>query len=71
MNIRAQIKYWLSLNQFTYERLAKELTIITGKKYTRGSLSGKITRDTITFNEFELIAKIFKHKITIVQDEDL
>lgn len=68
MNIRAQIKYWLSLNQSTYEKLADELTKLTGKKYTRGSLSAKISRDTITFNELETIAKIFNYKICIIKE---
>jgi len=65
MNLRAQINYWLSVNQSTYERLAEEMTKITGKKYTRGSLNAKLVRGTLTFHEFENIAKIFNHKIEI------
>ena len=65
MNLRAQINFWLSLNQSTYEKLAKEMTNISGKKYTRGSLSAKLTRGTLTFHEFEIIAKIFNYKIKV------
>ena len=63
MNIRAQINFWLSLNQYNYEKLAAEMTKLSGKKYTRGSLNGKLVRDTLTFNELELIAKILGYKI--------
>ena len=65
MNIRAQINFWLSLNQYNYEKLAAEMTKLSGKKYTRGSLNGKLVRDTLTFNELELIAKILGYKIEI------
>jgi len=65
MNLRAQINFWLSLNQSTYEKLAIEMTKIMDKKYTRGSLNAKLTRGTLTFREFETIAKIFNCKIKI------
>ncbi len=68
MNIRAQIKYWLSLKQSTYEKLAEQLTHTTGKKYTRGSLNAKIVRGTLSFNEFETIAKILGYKIEFVEE---
>ncbi|MDE6139236.1 MAG: hypothetical protein K2F57_07175 [Candidatus Gastranaerophilales bacterium] len=63
MNIRAQIKYWLALKQSTYEKLAQELTKTTGKKYTKGSLNAKLVRGSLSFNEFEAIAKILGYKI--------
>lgn len=65
MNIRAQINFWLSLNQLTYEKLAEKMTKVTGKKYTRGSLNAKLTRGTLTFHEFEVIAEIFNCKINL------
>ena len=68
MNLRAKINYWLSLNQSNYDKLAEEMTKITGKKYTRGSISAKLTRNTMTFKEFELIAKIFNCKVEIKED---
>lgn len=67
MNLRAQINYWLSLNQSTYEQLANEMTKLTGKKYTRGSINAKLSRGTISFKEFEIIAKIFNYKIEFKQ----
>lgn len=65
MNLRAQINYWLSLNQSTYEKLAVEMTKVLNKKYTRGSINAKLSRGTLTFREFETIANIFKCKIKI------
>ncbi len=63
MNVRAQINFWLSLNQSTYEKLAEKMTEITGKKYTRGSINAKLRRDTLSVNEFETIAKILGYTI--------
>jgi hypothetical protein len=56
---------YLSLNQSTYDKLAKEMTRITGKKYTRGSINAKLSRGTLSFKEFETIAKIFNFKIEL------
>lgn len=63
MNVRAQINYWLALNQSDYDKLAQKMTEVTGKKYTRGSINGKLVRDTLSVNEFEIIANIFGYKI--------
>lgn len=63
MNVRAQINFWLALKQYNFEKLAAEMTKLSGKRYTRGSLNGKLVRDTLTVNEFELIAKILGYKI--------
>jgi len=65
MNLRAEINYWLSLNQYTYDKLAEELTKNMGKKYTRGSINAKLVRGTLTVKEFEHIAKIFGYEINI------
>ncbi len=62
MNVRAQINFWMSLKQSNYDKLAKEMTKITGKKYTRGSINAKLYRDTLSVNEFELIAHILGYK---------
>ncbi len=65
MNLRAQINYWLSLNQMTYNKLADKMTKISGKKYTGGGINAKLVRGTLTFKEFELIAKIFNNKLEL------
>ncbi len=65
MNLRAQINYWLSLNQMTYKKLAAKMTEIAGRKYTGGGINAKLIRGTLTFKEFELIATIFNYKIEL------
>ena len=67
MNVRAQINFWLSLNQSTYEKLAVELSKVMKKKYTRGSINGKLVRGTLSINEFEAIAKLLGYKIEFVE----
>lgn len=68
MNIRAQIKYWLSINQSTYEKLASDMTAVTGRKYTRGSLNSKLVRGTLSANELILIAEILGYKIEFIEE---
>ena len=65
MNLRAQIRYWLSLNQLTYNQLADKMTELSGKKYSGGGINAKLVRGTLTFKEFELIAKIFNYEIEL------
>ncbi len=65
MNLRAQINYWLSLNQMTYNKLADKMNEVSSKKYTGGSINAKLVRGTLTFKEFELIAKIFNYKLEL------
>ncbi len=67
MNIRAQINYWLALKQYDYKKLADKMTEISGKKYTRGSINGKLVRNTLTVNELELIAGILGYKIDFTE----
>lgn len=68
MNLRAQIKYWLALKQYTYDKLADKMSELSGKKYTRGSLNAKLFRGTLTFNEMEQVAKILGYKIEFVKE---
>ena len=49
----------------TYKKLAKKMTELSGKKYTGGGINAKLIRRTLTFKEFELIAKIFNNKIEV------
>lgn len=63
MNVKSYIKAQLALNQMTMSELAKKLTEITGKKYTRDSLNGKFYRETITVKEMGYISKILNFSI--------
>ena len=46
----------------TYNKLADKMTEISGKKYTGRSINAKLVRGTLSFKEFELVAKIFNYK---------
>ena len=70
MNLRAQINYWLSLNQSNYDKLAVLLSEKMKKPYTRGSLNAKLVRGTLTFKEFETIAEIFNCTIKIKEKQN-
>ncbi|MBR1619698.1 hypothetical protein IJ674_07370 [bacterium] len=65
MNVRAQIRFWLSLNQSNYDKLAQRMTNILKKKYTRGSINAKLSRGTLTVKEFETIAEIYNYKLEV------
>ena len=63
MNIKTQLKILLTLKQVSIKKLAEEMTLLTGGKYTPASLYGKINRDTISFTECQIIAKILGYEI--------
>ena len=68
MNIKSQIKSMIALQQITFEQLAVEMTKVSGKKYTRSSLNGKFARDSISFTECSIIAKILGYHLEFVKD---
>ena len=53
--------------QIKQKDLAQILTEKTGKKYTSGSLSQKISRGTISYNEVAMIADILGYDINFEQ----
>ena len=57
------IRILLSRENVKQKDLAEILTLKAGKKYTPGSLSQKINRGTISFNEVALIADILGYQI--------
>lgn len=59
------IKVLLNRENMKQKVLAEMLTDKTGKTYTQGSLSQKINRGTISYNEMLLIADILGYKINI------
>ncbi len=47
------------------KKLAEKMSDFTGRKYTRQSVSNKISRSSLKYDEVEIIAKILDFKITI------
>lgn len=64
MPSRETVKILLFKKNMTITHLATEMTKLTGQKYTRQSLSSKISRSSLRFDEMEVIAKILNYKIT-------
>ena len=63
MDIKHFIKVQLAMKQMTMTTLAKKMSEISGKKYTRDSLNGKFYRQSISVKEMELISKILDFNI--------
>ena len=63
--VRQQIKILLLQEDLKLKELAEKLSEEFNKKYTPNSLSHKISRGSITFNEMADIAEILGYKITI------
>lgn len=63
MDIKKYVKVQLAMNQMTLTELAKRLSELTGKKYTRDSLNGKFYRETLSVKEMEYIAEILNFTI--------
>lgn len=66
MPSRETIKILLFKRNMTITNLAVEMTKLTGKKYSRQSLSSKISRSSLRFDEVESIAKILNYEIEFV-----
>ena len=66
MSSNKVVKRLLLERYMTITELAKRLTEITGKKYSRQSLSKKISRSAIKYDEMEQITKILEFKIDFI-----
>lgn len=66
LKVREQIKVLLVQRKMKLKGLAQKLTEKTGKKYTENSLSQRLGRGSITYNEMLFIAEILDFKIEIV-----
>ena len=66
LEVREQIKVLLVQRKMKLKELAQKLTKKTGKKYTENSLSQRLGRGSITYNEMLFIAEILDFKIEFV-----
>lgn len=67
MDYKNYVKYLLAMRQMNYDKLAKEMAKISGKKYSADKIKGKFYRKTTTVEELLLMLKILDHKINIIQ----
>lgn len=69
MSVKEEVKTLLAREAFTMTKLADEMTKISGRKYTMKSISDKLARKTLKYEEFILILHILKYKIELKKIE--
>lgn len=69
MNNKNYIRSLLALNNISVIELAEKMTEMSDEKYTAGSLYGKLSRDTLTLRECQLIAKILGYRIEFIKEQ--
>lgn len=65
-DIRTEIKMLLLKRGWTQEKLAKEMGLRLGKKYTGNNLGNKLKSETIQYREIKLIADILDYDIEFI-----
>lgn len=65
-DIRTEIKMLLLKRGWTQEKLAKEMGLRLGKKYTGNNLGNKLKSETIQYKEIKLIADILDYDIEFI-----
>ena len=65
-NIRAKIKYLLSLKGLTITKLAELMTEKTGEKYTFQRLSHKLRLNRVSLKEAYIMADVMGYKLEFV-----
>ena len=63
MDIKTQIKILLTLKNISIAKLAQLISKETGENYTPAKIYGKLNRDTISFTECQIIAKVLGYEI--------
>lgn len=66
MQVKEQIKILLIERKMKLRELAEKLTELTRRKYTENSLSQRLGRGSITYNEVLAISNILDYKIQFI-----
>lgn len=67
MSLKDELKSIIVSASWNYVELAKELTKITGRKYTNQLLSNRIRKEIISFREVQLICKIIGYEVSFIK----
>ena len=70
MAVREDVKQLLARENRTMTWLATEITKISGKKYSLKSISDKLARKTLQYEEFTLILKILNYEMKFEKIKD-
>ncbi len=68
MYTRELVKSLLYKKGLTITKLADLLTQKKGRKYTQKNISQKLSRDTLRFDEMEIIAEVLNYEIKIIKE---
>lgn len=71
LQVREQIKTLLAQEDIRLKELAEMITEKTGKNCSADSISHKLRRGSLTYNETLMIAGILGYKIKFVKDSNL
>lgn len=63
MSVKEDVKMLLAKEAWTMTKLAAEITKLSGKKYTMKSISDKLARQTLQYEEFMLILKALNYTV--------
>lgn len=67
MGTREDIKVLLARENWTITEIAKEMSDLTGKPYSRPNLSQKLAKKTLRYEEAKLIGDILGYDLTFVK----
>ena len=68
MSVREDIKILLAKENLTLTELAKEYSIKVNKKITMDSLSQKLRRSSMKYDEVKLLVESIGYKIEFIKD---
>lgn len=63
MSVKKDVKMLLAKKAYTMTKFAEEMTKFSGKKYTMKSISDKLARRTLQYEEFLLILKVLNYEV--------
>ena len=71
MDIKTQLNIMFTVRKMRVAKLAELMSTETGRHYTASSLYGKINRDTISFTECQIIAKLLNYELMFKDLENI
>lgn len=67
MGVREDIRTIIVQSNWTITEVAKEMSNITGKNYSRSNISQKLTRKTLKYEEAMLIGQILGYDLKFIK----
>ena len=71
MSVREDVKQLLAAEGKTMTWLAVQMTSLSGKKYSMKSISDKLARKSLQYEEFRLILNILNYDMKFAKKQEL